>query len=840
MPSPQEWQELVRRGWIADGVGHYSPDGGGSWYNADMSPYGAPASPGGGGGGGSGGGVNSSTPGAVFNFVTEQWEMPAATAKMWTGNGPQGYGTYYLDDNGQPGTYIGNPQAPSQAGVSVSLNPGSTSAWSRITDPATGDVYDYNELTKEKVLVFKGKGTTGGESYPGSGITAQGISIYAIPSSKSPTGYVLADGRPVNPDGSLYTGGGEVDTPTTRQDATGNTYQFNPKTGKWDLLWGPKPSTPSSGGGGGGGGGGGYSGPARDYAGEAAAGDAAAMQRLLAQQGFQGGQNDLDRAFQLWKTTEELGLSKTSLGLSAAKQLADVIGSYDPAALPAFYAAGGGNIINALRGGATALSSNAMLPAALTLALQRGMGSSGGGTGMPAPGGGAGPVASGTDIPPPVAGNELGAAAGAVSPVATADAGGARRQPSVVKWADTSLAPAIPSPGGLSDSQLAWASTQPGGVEGMVDPETLAPWYASQKPKVYAEGPNPGGTIPTPESATKPLATTFEEAMGGEYTIDPVTGQYVKKMARGGMTRAQMFLGDERGREMYVNPTGAPIGVVPHGQTERMMDRGRMTGVKGFAGGTYIGSDPYASIAAYFGDPMNLTSYYGNLAGSYQAPAPAPVPAPTTYTTQPITNDAAPAQQPVASAPVSPSTVSAPPATAAPPPPSLAVPALQPTPSPGAIPASPVVSPTVTSPPPVTATSLPIMWEGGPGGVDPNNPLGPPAPVVKSEGGLHSAPPATQPGFLPGIESIPANPYQAPVPAGLESIMDEIRNLRENVQYPQLNTRHIGFSSLLDSLKKLYFQGVQTKYGVPVEDQLQEELMWRLPQASKSSVKVGY
>ena len=70
--------------------------------------------------------------------------------------------------------------------------------------------------------------------------------------------------------------------------------------------------------------------------------------------------------------------------------------------------------------------------------------------------------------------------------------------------------------------------------------------------------------------------------------------------------------------------------------------------------------------------------------------------------------------------------------------------------------------------------------------------------------------------------------------------MDEIRNLRENVQYPQLNTRHIGFSSLLDSLKKLYFQGVQTKYGVPVEDQLQEELMWRLPQASKSSVKVGY
>lgn len=37
------------------------------------------------------------------------------TAQRWTGNGPQGYGTYVLNADNTPGQFIGNPQAPASA-----------------------------------------------------------------------------------------------------------------------------------------------------------------------------------------------------------------------------------------------------------------------------------------------------------------------------------------------------------------------------------------------------------------------------------------------------------------------------------------------------------------------------------------------------------------------------------------------------------------------------------------------------------------------------------------------------------------------------------------------------
>lgn len=54
--------------------------------------------------------------------------------------------------------------------------------------------------------------------------------------------------------------------------------------------------------------------------------------------------------------------------LAAARQLSDVISDTDPAAFAAFLEGGGGNIANSLAGGGTALSNNAMLAAARTLA----------------------------------------------------------------------------------------------------------------------------------------------------------------------------------------------------------------------------------------------------------------------------------------------------------------------------------------------------------------------------------------------------------------------------------------------------------------------------------------
>lgn len=52
------------------------------------------------------------------------------------------------------------------------------------------------------------------------------------------------------------------------------------------------------------------------------------------------------------------------LRMENAKNLANVISLVDPAALPAFYQAGGGNISNAVSRGANAVSDNAVLPAA--------------------------------------------------------------------------------------------------------------------------------------------------------------------------------------------------------------------------------------------------------------------------------------------------------------------------------------------------------------------------------------------------------------------------------------------------------------------------------------------
>lgn len=57
---------------------------------------------------------------------------------------------------------------------------------------------------------------------------------------------------------------------------------------------------------------------------------------------------------------------KRDQDMAAAKQYADVISAVDPGAYAAFLDAGGGNIDNALAGGGTALSTQAMLPAART------------------------------------------------------------------------------------------------------------------------------------------------------------------------------------------------------------------------------------------------------------------------------------------------------------------------------------------------------------------------------------------------------------------------------------------------------------------------------------------
>lgn len=122
-----------------------------------------------------------------------------------------------------------------------------------------------------------------------------------------------------------------------------------------------------------------------------------AQRRFQAGQGaanrqFQGGESAADRAARAAEFAASQELAKRSAALNeqrfgfeqqqaqqgfqrqrqqdqlaAAQQYAGLVSQVDPAALPAFYAAGGGNIGNAIASGADALSQNALAPAAQTL-----------------------------------------------------------------------------------------------------------------------------------------------------------------------------------------------------------------------------------------------------------------------------------------------------------------------------------------------------------------------------------------------------------------------------------------------------------------------------------------
>lgn len=98
---------------------------------------------------------------------------------------------------------------------------------------------------------------------------------------------------------------------------------------------------------------------------------------------------------------------------------------------------------------------------------------------------------------------------------------------------------------------------------------------ASSTPTVYVSGTG----LPTPAAGTQ--GTGFQPA-----GIDPATGNLrFTAMAQGGYTNARMFKGDEKGPELYVNPTGAPIMVVPNHMAEQ---------VPGFAEGTVDYFSQYA------------------------------------------------------------------------------------------------------------------------------------------------------------------------------------------------------------------------------------------------------
>lgn len=105
----------------------------------------------------------------------------------------------------------------------------------------------------------------------------------------------------------------------------------------------------------------------RYQSGESAIERAARAQEAGAQRGFQAGESALERAQRAGEFAADYGMRTREQALSGARQYADLSSSFDPGALPAFYQAGGGNAMNAISRGATALSREALAPGAFTL-----------------------------------------------------------------------------------------------------------------------------------------------------------------------------------------------------------------------------------------------------------------------------------------------------------------------------------------------------------------------------------------------------------------------------------------------------------------------------------------
>lgn len=191
-------------------------------------------------------------PGGVFE-INGVWfdgsgnpiEASKYTEKYFAG-GPDGPGIYQVGPDGYPTGPNLKPDKPSGGG-SGTIQYGepyydeNLRAW--VQEDSRGNV---------SILSRDSGGSASGESYPGSGVNSQGVSIYAIPSSKSPTGYALASGQIVAANGSAKGFEGQTiwDYEEDGGDGAPKLYSgnkvWNPATGKFETAPGYETSGSSS------------------------------------------------------------------------------------------------------------------------------------------------------------------------------------------------------------------------------------------------------------------------------------------------------------------------------------------------------------------------------------------------------------------------------------------------------------------------------------------------------------------------------------------------------------------------------------------------------------------
>ena len=368
----------------------------------------------------------SSTGTTTTQTPTNWWDTTTTTKPgTWTGYGPQGQGTYYLDGpNGSPGTYIGpTTKGGNSDGGSTSYNTYMTgqlgaNRYTTYTD-SSGNLWQIDNLDGSQSIIQKAPSNANPADRNNDGLddsTNMALGVYADNTSSSGYYYPSASGQliPVLPNGAPYTGPDLYpDPPPAAAPRPGTWTGYGPKGQGTYYLDGPNgtpgtfigttqapPKATTTGGGftsGGSSGGGGSSGPTRDYAGEQAAALAAQAQRDAENNAFEAAQAELNRTFQMELANannaadqaiaemnyalglKRLGLDEKRFGVDAAETFGRLASSTDPLAFAAFLHAGGGNIMNALSTGADALSPAALLPAARALQAMRGLGSGGGG-----------------------------------------------------------------------------------------------------------------------------------------------------------------------------------------------------------------------------------------------------------------------------------------------------------------------------------------------------------------------------------------------------------------------------------------------------------------------------
>ena len=548
----------------------------------------------------------------------------AATARppTWTGYGPQGQGTYYLDGpNGTPGTFVGATQGP--AGTS-------RTTWT--------------------------------------GYGPQGQGTYYLDGPNGAPGTFI--GRTTNPTTTTSGGGG------------------------------------SSGGGGGGGSSAPVRDWAGEQAAQNEFEAAQAEANRQFQWEMAAAKTEADRAIAEMNFAVQLrrlGLDEKQFGVDAAETFGRLASSTDPLAFASFLHAGGGNIMNSLSAGNDALSPAALLPAARALQAMRGLGSGGGfgagggfGSGSggfpayhsPTAGGGGGipspaPAAPSPATPPVV---------GELSPYDQAMARFGLRpgeDPNVPRNVPSWMPPQGPvevagptfeqlNGGPMTftadmartfNTQMPGYTTQMPAIGSLWDPNgggwTAQPGTTTPPPPPQEPVPGVWGTGTTTSSASGgPDPSTMTAAPSGGATL--VNGQWVQNplttripmLAHGTMrglgyvNHGMMGVGDAPGPnptangarpEIIVNPTNAPIGVIPTPQARRMM---RGLSAPRFAEGTWY--DPYKDVS-----PVTTVPVQPATSTTVTSPAPS-TPVPSTAA------NPAPAPAPAPASTVAPSSLSSP------------------------------------------------------------------------------------------------------------------------------------------------------------------------------------